>query len=119
MNAAPLNAIININEIVNKFLLVRDKFIPEMHLKQSGLTCSACGSFTKSKERIQRTASDKFLRDKAFNIAKNSKYDIKKVLLLWFINFLIKKASVSDVINEIKQNQQLDEELHKPIIKKF
>ena len=30
-----------------------------------------------------------------------------------------KKASVSDVINEIKQNQQLDEELHKPIIQKF
>ena len=38
-----------------------------------------------------RTASDKVLRDKAFNIAKNPKYDgIKEGLLLWFINFSIK-----------------------------
>ena len=29
------------NEIVNKFLLVGDKFMPEMHFKQSGLTYSA------------------------------------------------------------------------------
>ena len=42
------------NEIVNKFLLVRDKFMPEMHLKQPGFTYSACGTFTKNKERIQR-----------------------------------------------------------------
>ena len=41
------------NEIVNKFLLVRDKFMPDMHLKQSGFTYSACGSFTKNKERIE------------------------------------------------------------------
>ena len=40
------------NEIVNKFLLVGDKFMPQMHLKQPGLTHSACGSFTKNKERI-------------------------------------------------------------------
>ena len=84
--------------------------MPEMHLKQPGFTYSACGPFTKNKERIQnfkgtgdtsyiykneldkacfqhymaygdfkdlvrRTASDKVLRDKAFNIAKNTKYD--------------------------------------------
>ena len=42
------------NEIVNKFLLVGDKFMSEMHLKQRGFTCSACGPFTKSKERIQK-----------------------------------------------------------------
>ena len=40
------------NEIVNKFLLARDKFMPEMYLKESGFTCSACGPFTKNKERI-------------------------------------------------------------------
>ena len=40
------------NEIVNNFLLVGDKFIFEMHLKQPGY--SACGPFTKSKERIQK-----------------------------------------------------------------
>ena len=40
------------NEIVNTFLLVGDKFIPEMHLRQPGFTCNACGPFTKNKERI-------------------------------------------------------------------
>ena len=42
------------NEIVNKFLLASDKFMPEMHLKQPGFTYSACGSFTKNKERIEK-----------------------------------------------------------------
>ena len=42
------------NEIVNKVLLVGEKFMPEMHLKQSGFTYSACGSFTKNKERIKK-----------------------------------------------------------------
>ena len=98
------------NKVVNKLLLVRDKFMPEMHLKQPRFTYSACGPFTKKKERIQKfkeagdtnyiykneldqacfqhnmaygdfkdlarkTASYKVLRDKAFNIAKNPKYD--------------------------------------------
>ena len=38
------------NEIVNKFLLAGDKFMPEMHLRQPGFTYSACGPFTKNKE---------------------------------------------------------------------
>ena len=42
------------NEIINKFLLSGDKFIPEMYLKQLGFTYSACGPFTKNKERIQK-----------------------------------------------------------------
>ena len=42
------------NEIVNKFLLAGDKFMPEMHLKRPGFTYSACGPFTKNKERIQK-----------------------------------------------------------------
>ena len=42
------------NEIVNNFFLARDKFIPEMHLKQPGFTYSACERFTKNKERIQK-----------------------------------------------------------------
>ena len=44
---------IKMNEIFNKFLLAGDKFMPEMHLKQPGFT-SACGPFTKNKERIQK-----------------------------------------------------------------
>ena len=42
------------NEIVSKFLLVGDKFMPEMHLKQPGFTYSACRPFTKNKERIEK-----------------------------------------------------------------
>ena len=42
------------NEVVNKFLLVGDKFMPEMHLRQPGFTYSARGPFTKNKDRIQK-----------------------------------------------------------------
>ena len=42
------------NEIVNKCLLAGDKFMPEMHLRQPRFPYSACGPFTKNKERIQK-----------------------------------------------------------------
>ena len=42
------------NEIVNKFLLAGDKYMSEMHLRQSKFTYSACGPFTKHKKRIQK-----------------------------------------------------------------
>ena len=42
------------NEIVHKFLLVGDRFMPEMHLKQPGFTYSAFGPFTRNKERIEK-----------------------------------------------------------------
>ena len=42
------------NEIVHKFLLAGDTFMPEMHLRQPGFTYSACGPFTKNKEIIQK-----------------------------------------------------------------
>ena len=48
------NKIINTNNIINKFLLAGDKFMSEMHLKQPGFTYSACGPFTKHKERIKK-----------------------------------------------------------------
>ena len=98
------------NEIVNKFLMEGDKFMLEMHLKQPGFTYSACGLFTKNRERIEkfmktrnvgfiyrnkldkacfrhdmyydkskdlvkRAKSEKVLRDKAFKIASDLKYD--------------------------------------------
>ena len=64
--------------------------MPEMYLKQPGFTYSACGPFTKTMERIKKVKetgdsryiyqnelgkAQRLLRDKAFNIAKNSKYD--------------------------------------------
>ena len=42
------------NEIINTFLLAKDKLMPEMHLRQSGFTDSAYGPFTKNKERIRK-----------------------------------------------------------------
>ena len=42
------------NEIVNKFLLAVDKFMPEIHLKQPGFAYSSCGPFIKNIERIQK-----------------------------------------------------------------
>ena len=71
------------------------------------------------KDLANRTASDKVLRDKTFNIAKNPKYDeYQRRLAFMVYKFFDKKTSGSSVNNEIKQNQQLAEELHKPIIKK-
>ena len=50
------------NEIVNKFLLAGDIFMPEMYIRQPGFTCSACGPFTKNKERIKNWKKQK-IRD--------------------------------------------------------
>ena len=145
------------NNIINKFL-------PEMHLRQPQFTYSACGPFTKHKQRIQefketgdtnyiykneldkacfahdaaysdskyltkRTIADKILKNKAFNIAKDPKYDgYQRGLASMVYKFFDKKsASLTDKSTEgsgvntklTPQNQQLAEELHKPIIKKF
>ena len=81
------------------------------------------------KDLKRRTFSDKILRDKAFNIAKNPKYDgYQRGLASMVYNFFDKKsASLTDksvaggavANNEIKQNFQLAEELHKLIIRHF
>ena len=51
------------NEIINKFLLVGDKFMPEIHLKQPGFTYSACGPLTKNKgtETFMQTRNTDFI----------------------------------------------------------
>ena len=141
------------NEIINKFLLTCDKSMPEMHLRQPGFTYSACGPFTKNKERIKklmqtgntdfiykneldkacfqhdtaytkskdlakRTQSDKILRDEAFKIARDPKYDgYQRGLASMVYKFFDKKSKGSGIINE--PNYQLANELHKPIIRKF
>ena len=139
------------NEIINKFLLVGDKFMPE---KQPGFTYSACGSLTKNTEGIQksketgdtnyiykneldkacfqhdlaygdfkdlkRTASDKMLRDKAFNITKNPKYDgYQRGLASMVYKVLDKKSTGGGVNTPLEFHEQLAKELHKPIIRKL
>ena len=42
------------NNVINKFLLAGDKFMPEMHLRQPRFVYSACGPFTRYKERIKK-----------------------------------------------------------------
>ena len=141
------------NDIINNFLLVGDKYMPEMQLRQPGFTYSACVQFTKNKERIEkfmksgntdfiykneldkacfqhdmaygksndlakRTQSDKVLRDKAFKIASNPKYDgYQRGLASMVYNFFAKKSKGSGITNEF--NYQLANELHKPVIKKL
>ena len=80
------------------------------------------------KDLKRRTASDKILRYKAINIAKNPKYyGYQRELASMVYKFFDKKftslpdKSVSDsgiANNEIKQNLQLAKQLHKPIIRK-
>ena len=68
------------------------------------------------KDLAKRTVSDKVLTDKAFSIAKNPKYGGYE---RGFASMVYKLPNGSGVNNEIKQNEQSAEELHKPIIKKF
>ena len=42
------------NAIINKFLLASYKFMPEIHLRQPGFIYSACGPFTKHRDRINK-----------------------------------------------------------------
>ena len=68
----------------------------------------------------RRTASDKVLRDKAFDIAKNPKYDgYQRGLAYMVYKFFDKKSKGCDVNIEVKHNEQLAKELHKPIIRNF
>ena len=115
------------NEVVNKFLLAGDKFIPEMHLKQRGSTYSACGPFTKksmqtgntdfiyindldkaclqhdtaygkSKDLTKRIQSGKGLKNKSFNIASNPEYDEhQRGLTLMVYKFFDQKSSGREV----------------------
>ena len=72
------------------------------------------------KDLNRRTAADKVLRDKAFNIAKNPKYDgYQHKLASMIYKYFDKKTSGRTVKNENISNKELTEELHKPIIRKF
>ena len=141
------------NNVINKFLLVGDKFMPEMDLRQPRFVYSACGPFTRHKERIKvfkragdtryiyrneldkacfqhdsayadhkdlinRTKADKVLRDKAYNIASNPKYDgYQRGLASMVYKFFDKKSTGSGIKKD--SSSILADELHRPIIKKF
>ena len=127
------------NNVINKFLLGGDKFMPEMHLRQPQFTYSACGPFTKHKKRNQkfketgdtnyiykneldkacfthdaaysdskdltkRTAAVKILKNRAFNIAKDRKYDgYQRGLASMVYKFFDKKSAGSGVKHVIRK----------------
>ena len=77
-------------------------------------------SLLRFKDLNRRTAADKILRDEAFGIAKNPKYDkYQHELASMVYKFFNKKPSGSSMKNENVSNKELAEELHKTIIKKF
>ena len=76
--------------------------------------------YGKYKDLRRRTQSDKVLKDKAFEIANNPKYDrYQKGLASMVYKFFDKKSKGCGIKNEIKENKQLANELHEPIITKF
>ena len=152
------------NNVINKFLLARNTFMPEMHLRQPQFVYSACGPFTRHKERIKkfkqtgdtryvyrneldkacfqhdsayadhkdlinRTKSDKVLRNKAYDIASNPEYDGYQRGLASMVYKFFDRKSTAGLTTEpsslertgsgFKSSSILADELHKPIIKKF
>ena len=76
-------------------------------------------AYGKSKELVKKTQSDKVLRDKAFKIASDSKYDgYQRGLASMVYKFFDKKSSGSGIA-ATEPNYQLANELHKQIIRKF
>ena len=72
------------------------------------------------KDLARRAASDNVLREKPFNIARNPKYDgNERVFAAILGKCFDKKSKGGGTNNEVKQNEKLAEELHKPIIEKF
>ena len=72
------------------------------------------------KDLSRRTAPDKVLRDKTFNIAKNPKYDgYQRGIASMIYEFVDKKSIGSGVNIPLEFNEQLTKKLHKPIIRKF
>ena len=156
------NKIINMNNVINKFLLAGDKFMPEMHLRQPRFVYSACGPFPRHKKGIKefkracdtryiyrneldkacfqhdsayadhkdlinRTEADKVLRDKAYDIASNPKYDdYQRGLASMVYTFFDKKSTGSGIKKNTAKSSSLErsslilaDELHKPIINEF
>ena len=165
------------NNIINKFLLAGDKFMPELHLRQPQFVYSVCGPFTRHKERIKefkrtddtrllyrneldkacfkhdaayakykdvenRLISDQKLRNSAYDIASNSKYDgYQRGLASMVYKFFNSKVAPLDKkamsgkgnakhtakpsslernsFERTGNNKILAVELHKPVTKKF
>ena len=81
------------NDIVNKFLLTGDNFIPEMHLKQQEFTYSTCQPFTKSQEKIKKLKKQK-------NKTGDTKYIQLFFNMIWHYDGFkeLAKRTTSDIV---------------------
>ena len=106
-------------EIINKIKETGDsRYIYQNELDKACFQHDmAYGDF---KDLNRRTFADKVLRDKAFNIVKDPKYDgYQRGLASMVYKYFDKKTSGSGIKNENISNKELAEELHKPIIRNF
>ena len=134
---------------MNKLLLVGDKFMPEIHLKQPGFTYSACGPLTKNKERIEKIMQTDFIyknklgkacfqHDIAYGKSKDLVKRIQSDKVLRDKEFKITsdpkyddyQRGLASMVYKFfdkkssgngvnEPNYQLPDELHKPIIKRI
>ena len=134
---------------MNKLLLVGDKFMPEIHLKQPGFTYSACGPLTKNKERIEKIMQTDFIyknklgkacfqHDIAYGKSKDLVKRIQSDKVLRDKGFKITsdpkyddyQRGLASMVYKFfdkkssrngvnEPNYQLPDELHKPIIKRI
>ena len=103
---------------INKFIQTGDtNYIYKNELDKACFAHDA--AYSNFKDIKNRTTADKILRDKAYKIAKDPKYyDAQRGLASMMYKFFDKKTAGCDV-KSTPQNEQLAEELHKLIIRKF
>ena len=87
-------------EIVNKFLLTGNKFMPEMYLKQPGFTYSACGPFNKNKE-----TTEKFIQTRNTDLSFIKRNDLNKTcfeldLAYCKPNDLVKRTESDNILRD-------------------
>ena len=100
---------------------IQNSILNYLHKNKLDEACFAHDSaYNKYKDLEKRTESDKVLKDKSFEIACNPNYDgCQRGLASMVYIFFDKKSKGAGIKNEIKENQQLANELHKPVIRKF
>ena len=98
-------------KILSNFFLAGDKFIPELHVRQPGFTCSACGPFTKHQERIQKFKETGNLKQPYRNeldktcFTHDAEYSNSKDLAEKTISDKVLKERISEIARNPKCNR--------------
>ena len=104
------NKVINMNNIINKFLLAGDKFMPEMHLRQPRFVYSACGPFTRHKERTKEFKGTGDTRLSYRNQLDKAcfKHDVAYAKYKYVENRLISDQKLRNSVYDIANNSKYD-----------